>query len=179
MRYRDFATAVVLTLSGSAAAMAGWSEFWHQSKTDYQRRKDWPYPFTCADRMAQRQPFEIMANNGWRRETTLGDVMFTAEGELTTAGQHKVRWIVTQAPVARRTVWVLRGQDATATAQRVDQVQRYIERILPEGALPEVLVSDQPPPGMSGDYLDAIDRSMRTTVAPPRLPAMPVDNGSN
>jgi hypothetical protein len=177
MRSRDFATALVVTLSTSAAAMAGWNEFWHQSKLDYRRASEWPYPFVCADRVAVQTPLAMMADNGWRRQNTLGGILFNAEGELTTAGMHKVKWIVTQAPVSRRTVWVLRGDNADMTTARIDSVQRYIAQVVPDQALPEVLVTDQPPPGMNGDYLDAIDRSMRSTVPPPRLPAMSTESG--
>lgn len=177
MRYRDFAGAVVVTLGSAAAAMAGWNEFWHQSKLDYRRASEWPYPFVCVDRQAQQLPFAAMADNGWRRENTIGGMMFTDENALTTAGIHKVKWIVTQAPVARRTVFVLRGDNAEATAARIDAVQTYIKSILIDQPLPEVLVTDVPPPGMNGDYLDAIDRSMRSTVPPPRLPAMSTDQG--
>jgi hypothetical protein len=174
MRYRVFATAVVVSLSTSAVAMAGWHEFWHGAKTDYRRTTEWPYPFKCADQMAVRAPFEIMKDNGWRRENTLGHEMFTFENnELTSAGVHKVKWIVTQAPIHRRTVWVLRADSEESTTARVDQVQQLVQNILPEGALPEVLVSDRPPGGISGQYLDAIDRSMRSSVPPPRLPSAP------
>jgi hypothetical protein len=179
MRYRDFATAIVVTLSSSAAAMAGWNEFWQQQRVDYRRASDWPYPFVCADRMALQAPFAVMADNGWRREHTLGNMLFNAEGGLTSAGMHKVKWIVTQAPHSRRAVWVLRADSGELTATRVDSVQQYIAKVLPEQPLPEVLVTDQPPPGMNGDYLDAIDRSMRSTVPPPRLPAMSTEEGGN
>lgn len=179
MRYRDFAAALVVTLGSSAAAMAGWNEFWHQSKLDYRRASEWPYPFVCADRVAQQAPLAIMVDNGWRRENTLGGMMFTEDGALTSAGMHKVKWIVTQAPVSRRSVWVLRGETAEATAARIDAVQTRIGMIIPGQPLPEVMVTDQPPPGMSGDYLDAIDRSMRSTVPPPRLPAMATPDGGS
>lgn len=179
MRYRDFAAAIIVTLASSAAAMAGWNEFWHQSKLDYRRASEWPYPFVCVDRVAQRAPLDIMVDNGWRRENTLGGMMFTEDGTLTTAGQYKVKWIVTQAPLARRSVWVLRADTAEATAARIDAVQQRIAMIIPGQPMPEVMVTDQPPPGMNGDYLDAIDRSMRSTVPPPRLPAMSTDTGSN
>jgi hypothetical protein len=175
MRYRDFAAAVVVTLGSSAAAMAGWNEYWHQWKTDYHRANDWPYPFVCADRAAQQAPLAMMVDNGWRRENTIGGFQFNAEGELTVAGMHKVRSIVTQSPLQRRAVWVLRADTAELTAARVDSVQRYIGQVMPDQPMPEVQVTDRPPPGTSGDYLDAVDRSMRTTVPAPRLPAMPVD----
>lgn len=178
MRYRVFGAAVVLALSSSAAAMAGWHEFWHQTKVDYHRSNEWPFPFRCADQMAVRQPLAAMVDNGWRRENTLGHEMFDVEkNTLNKAGQIKAQWIVTQAPAQRRTVWVLRGVTEEATASRKDSVQSALKNMV-AGPLPEVLVTDTPPAGGNGDYLDAIDRSMRSTVPPPRLPAMPMDDGN-
>ncbi|HTN74701.1 MAG TPA: hypothetical protein VL096_05620 [Pirellulaceae bacterium] len=179
MRYRDFGVAIVLTLSSSAAAMAGWNEYWHSTKTDYRRSNEWPFPFRCADQMATRQPMAAMVDNGWRRENTLGNEMFDVEkNTLSRAGAIKARWIVTQAPVHRRTVWVLRGETAEVTATRVDSVQRFLGGLDQQGPLPEVLTTDTPPAGGSGDYLDAIDRAMRSSVQPPRLPPMESDDGN-
>jgi hypothetical protein len=173
MRYRQVLFAVPLALGVASTGFAGVKEFWHQSKIDYRRLTDWPYPFRCADQMAVRQPLAMMVDNGWRRENTLGDELFAPDSnELTLAGQYKVKWTVTQAPVHRRTVWVLRAGSEEATAARIDSVQQTIAKIVVNGPLPEVLVIDTPPAGISGDYLNAIDRSMRSTVAPPRLPAM-------
>lgn len=180
MRYRDFGVAVILAMSSSAAAMAGWNEFWHQTKVDYRRSNDWPFPFRCADQMAVRQPLAAFIDSGWRRENTLGNEMFEFEtNALTSAGRIKARWIVTQAPAHRRTVWVLRADTEEGTAARVDAVQSALQKMVLQGPLPEVLLTDTPPAGGNGDYLDAIDRSLRTTVPPPRLPALPTDEASN
>jgi hypothetical protein len=173
MRYRQFAVGAMLALAASTSALAGWNEWWNGTKVVYRRNNEWPYPFVCADRMAVQHPLELMAHNGWRRENTLGNELFDAEtGALTRAGMIKVKWTVTQAPVQRRSVFVLRAETPEATAARVDAVQQAIAKILPEGPMPEVAVTDTPPAGVSGDYLDAIDRSMRSTVPAPRLPAM-------
>jgi hypothetical protein len=175
MRYRDIAAAGLITVASSAAALAG-PGWWNSVKTDYHRANNWPYPFVCADRMAQQQPLMQMVDNGWRRENTLGTEMFDSEGNLTSAGVFKVKWILTQAPHSRRTVWVLKADSADMTQKRQDAVQTLARQVLPEGTLPEVLINERVPGGANGDYLDAIDRSMRSTVPPPRLPAMPTDN---
>ena len=157
--------------------MAGWHEWWHQTKVDYHRSNEWPFPFRCADQMAVRQPMAVMVDNGWRRENTLGNEMFDVEkNTLTKAGYIKAHWIVTQAPVQRRTVWVLRGTSQEATTSRVDSVQTALQSLV-TGPLPEVLVTDTPPAGGNGDYLDAVDRAMRSTVQPPRLPVISQENG--
>jgi hypothetical protein len=164
-----------LPFVGSAgSAQAGWTEFWCRFHLDYHRMKCWPEPFVRADRQAVRAPFEVMANNGWRSQTTMGDCFFDQETQqLTKSGELKLRWIVTEAPVDRRTVFVLRGHSPEATSIRVDSVQQAVVRILPEGPLPPVLITDTAPRGGSGDYLDHIDRTYRSSLPAPHLPAAP------
>ena len=65
----------------------------------YHRNVMWPWPYVCPDRLATREPFDIMVRNGWRRQNLLGSHHFDpASGGLTEAGQLQVRWIMTQAP---------------------------------------------------------------------------------
>jgi len=48
---------------------------------------------------------------------------------------------------------------------------------VPDGARPEVLLTDTIPVGGSGEYFDAVDRSRRESIPEPRLPtAEPTTN---
>lgn len=146
--------------------------FWHRFQLDRFRNLCWPEPFREQDRHLTQSAFTIMKDNGWRLENTLSDSFFHAESQrLTRAGELKVRWIVTQAPVARRTVYVLRGETPAATTTRLDTVQEYLATLVPEGARPDVLLTDIVPPGGSGEYFDAVDRQFKASVPPPRLPS--------
>src|SRR5260221_7000099 len=62
----------------------------------YHRNVLWPWPYVCPDRMAEREPFDLMVRNGWRRQNLLGSHHFDpSSSQLTEAGQLQVRWIMT------------------------------------------------------------------------------------
>jgi hypothetical protein len=144
--------------------------FWQRVKLDIKRMRCWPEPFQQADRQVTRDPFVIMKDNGWRIHNTLSDHFFQKDEQtLTRPGELKVRWIVTQAPMARRTVYVLRGETPEITQIRLSSVQDFLTRITPEGVQPEVLLTDIVPPEGSGEYFDAIDRQFKSSVPTPRL----------
>lgn len=132
----------------------------------------WPEPYRQADRVAAREPFVIMKDNGWRLNNTLSDHFFSPNDQtLTRAGEIKVRWIATQAPLARRTVYVLRGETPDITELRVGAVQGYLSSVVGEGSQPAVLLTDVVPNEASGDYLDTVNRQFNSSVPAPRLPS--------
>jgi hypothetical protein len=171
MRRLLAAGGLALVLATTGSAHAGWNEFWHRVKVDFHRNNAWPQPFIVADRAAAREPFCIMENNGWRMQNTIGTFLFDAETQqLNRAGELKLKWILTQAPEHRRAVFVLQGDTPLDTQRRVESVQLAISKMIPEGALPPVMITDEEPDGASGEYLDAITRSLQATLPPPRLP---------
>src|SRR5687767_2338834 len=107
----------MLILGGFAAAVltvtsahADWHEFWHRVGVDFHRNNAWPEPFVSADRQVTREYFRIQVNNGWRFQNTVGKWFYDEEtNALNQAGEIKLRQIVTQSPVHRRTVFVLMG----------------------------------------------------------------------
>lgn len=142
--------------------------FWY----DYYRNKSWPMPFRSADSQSVLNYFEVQRNNGWMLNNTIGAAMFEpGTSALNSAGVAHVNWIVTRAPRNRRAVFVLRGQNAKETAQRVEATQITISRILPTGALPPIYLTDHDAPGSSGAYQTAIARAINTSAPAPRLPA--------
>ena len=101
---------VGLTFASSPLQAANgdqWHAFWHRVHTDFHRNNAWPQPFEAADRAAAREPFCIQADNGWKMQNTVGTYLYDAEtNRLNTAGELLVKWIVTQAPIHRRAVFV-------------------------------------------------------------------------
>jgi hypothetical protein len=169
-------SAAIVTASVS---QADWTEFWERVHLDWHRVNAWPEPFLHADRDLVRQPLIAMTDNGWRMQNTLSDHLFDGEtSKLTQAGTLKVRWIVTQAPPHRRTVFVLRGATPDSTLARVDAVQEAITQLVPQGNRPEVLLTDVIPVGGSGDYFDAVDRQLKDSIPPPRLPQVGPTGGN-
>ena len=138
---------------------------------DWKRNNCWPKPFVCPDRQSVRAPFVTMVAKGWQRQNTLGDHHFEVDtGQLNRTGQLKVRWILTQAPAAHRSIYVHRAIDPAQTTTRIDAVQQLAIRILPKGQLPAVMETHLPAPGWSAEQMDAIGRRYQATIPDPRLP---------
>lgn len=168
-------TTLAFTAIGRSAS-AGWHDFWNQFHQDYHRNVAWPDPFRHADREVQRAPFCIMVNNGWRLNNTLSHDLFELETHaLNHAGWRKVRWILTQAPVHRRSIWVLQADTAEATQARMESVREAVEGMVGQGPLPPIMLTDREPLGVSGDYVDQIDRQFRSSMPVPTLPQMSGD----
>ena len=145
--------------------------WWDKVAVDWHRVNCWPKPFNYADRAATRAPFAVMVSNGWRRQTTLGEHHFHWETErLTHAGKRQLRWILTKAPVERRSVYVEAGVTTDSTASRIDSVQQSVADVLPRGTLPAVIATDRGPASMPADLVDPIYRRFNATIADPRLP---------
>ena len=169
-------TTALTTVGSVSAGEFGLFRFW----TDIERNKMWPEPFIHEDRAVQRQPWAVMIDRGWQLQNTLGDFHFDREThQLTTAGQHKVRWIVTQAPIHRRTVFVQRAATADITATRLDAVQRSVAGTLTQGPLPEVVQSDLAPPGAPADIIDRIYRGRDASQPAPVLPTASGGSGGS
>ncbi len=153
-------------------AHADWDEFWHMVHVDWHRMNAWPEPFQAADRKAAIAPLIAMTDAGWRMQNTLGAHLFhPATQELTKAGELKLQWIATQAPMHRRTVHVLQSLEPGVTNLRVASVDRYLKKYLPEEARPGVVLTSRIPVGGSGEYFETIDRQLKSSVPAPRLPA--------
>ena len=168
---RTIYIAILVWFVGANAANADWRQFWHRFHVDALRMNCWPEPFVHADRETVRTPLIAMTAAGWRTQNTLSDHLFDANSQfLTQAGKLKVHWIVSQAPEHRRTVFVLRGEDERLTQIRLDSVRQAMDRTTSDGPKPEVFVTNIVPAGGSGAYFDEVDRQLKASVPPPRLP---------
>jgi len=153
--------------------------FWQRVHLDFHRNNAWPEPFQSADRAATREYFCIQVNNGWKMQNTIGTFLFNAETqELNRAGELQVRWIVTQAPIHRRAVFVLVGETPEDTQRRVTSVQNYISRIVPAGHLPPVMITNTQPEGASGENFNALHNAMMQSIPAPRLPTAAGGSGA-
>ena len=155
------------------------TRFCHNVCRDIKRNNCWPEPFVYADREAVRAPFVRMVAKGWERQNTLGDHDFVPEtGQLTLAGQSKVRSILLQGSPQHRTIYVHRSILPSETTARVDAVQQLAARTVRHGDLPEVLETDLPAPGWSANQVDAVERKYHSTMPTPRLPEKKDDSDS-
>lgn len=168
---------IVLVLSvflGTAStAQAQWfDKFCANFKRDAHRNAMWPEPFLQADRQATMAPFAIQVANGWRRQNLMSDYHFQ-EGtvQLTLAGESKLRYILTQMPPARRTIFVQQALTADETAARIQAVERASSRMVPPGMVAQVVESNLPNEGWSAEDIDAVTRKFNASRPDPRLPA--------
>lgn len=161
-------------------AEAQWfTSFMHKCKIDYKRNQYWPEPFIWADRKATIAPFGQMVANGWRRQNLLSDYHFNDEDtHLNPSGEARLRYILTQQPPSRRTVFVQQGLTPEETAARMNLVHRASMRILPPGVMANVVESDLPNQGWPADDIDAVARKFNATRPDPRLTSDKSSSGS-
>ncbi|MGD9644112.1 MAG: hypothetical protein AB7U73_00480 [Pirellulales bacterium] len=148
-------------------------DFWDRFCREYKRNQYWPEPFIWADRKATIAPFGQMVANGWRRQNLMSDYHFNdTDTQLNVAGEDKLRYILTQMPPSRRTIFVQRGLTPEETASRINLVHNAAIRIVPAGYVPDVQESDLPNDGWPADDTDAVARRFNATRPDPRLQSM-------
>ena len=141
-------------------------------RAGYCTNVNWPRQFVPAARRGICDSYAVMINNGWRRQNLLGDYHFEeGSNQLTRAGEMKVQWILTQAPMERRTVFVQRAATEERTAERLAQVESYSEKLSP--AVPGIDVSDTHivAEGHRAHSVDNIFTGFQANQPPPVLPA--------
>jgi hypothetical protein len=174
MRRMTLATIAILVtaLMASSASAVFLDTTAHYIKCGYRRNAAWPYPYICPDRLAVREPFELMVRNGWRRQNLLGGYLFNpATNQLTAAGELQVRWIMTQAPPAYRQVFVERSLDPAVTAERITATRQFAARVTLDGQLPEVYESGLMAEGRPAAIVDATNVKFMENMPVPVLPA--------
>ena len=108
----------------------------HEMHVGFWRNTCWPKPFVYPDRKAAFAPMDEMVYNGWRRHNLIGAHHFETQGtELNVAGKLRVEWILTQAPVHRRMIYVERSLDPQLTGSRIEAVQKFATGVAPEGPI--------------------------------------------
>lgn len=149
-----------LLAGATAPTQAGWHEFWAGFDLHRRRVESWPEPFVIPDRESVREPFRIMADNGWKQQNTLNDEWFTKENhELSHAGKIKLRQLLNEFPPHRRQVFVLEGDTPEVTAARVASVYRFLAEVAPDQPPCSVLTTRIPGPTGAGRYIAGVHRS--------------------
>ncbi|MBI3837355.1 MAG: hypothetical protein HY288_05410 [Planctomycetia bacterium] len=158
-------------LISAAPAEAQWmTNFWDGVHRQYRRNSDWPEPFLRPDRESVTLPFGLMVANGWRRQNLLSDYHFQDDNlQLNQGGELKLRFILTQMPPQRRTVFVQRGPSPDVTATRIEIVQRAAGRMLPPDAFPEIVESDLPNDGWPAEEVDSVTKRFNSSRPQPRV----------
>lgn len=168
--------AILLAVTGASTVSADWHQswkrFWHNVGVGHHRNNAWPDPFVEADALQVIGPFETMKRNGWRLHNTIGHELFRdSDGELLASGHRRVHWIATQAPTARREIFVLRGRSDIETDSRVASVRQALTRLNTSGPSPTVYITDIEPSTASGAWATQINRTWLSELPAPKLPS--------
>jgi hypothetical protein len=140
-------------------------------KHGYHINEAWPWPFVCPDRIAVREPFCIMVNNGWRRQNLLGAHYFNPEtNQLNAAGQLRVQWIMTQAPPDHRSIFIEHSLDQNVNNQRMSAVQDYATQVSMDGRPPQIAQTHLMAEGRPASIVDATNTKFQQSVPAPVLP---------
>lgn len=174
-RAKLLALATVVGIVGTWQASAPAGDWIHQISDEihvgFWRNTCWPKPFVYPDRKAAFAPMHIMANNGWRRNNLLGSHHFNADGtELNQAGKLRVAWILTQAPIHRRTIYVERSLNSVVTGQRIELAQQYAAAVAPEASI-QVVDTHIVTEGRSAREVDWTNSMFLENAPVPVLPA--------
>lgn len=133
-----------------------WSAFWYDVELQRRRVAEWPRPFLEPDREAVRDPFRQMTEMGWQQQNTFDDRLFDADQKtLNSAGQHKLRYTITQLPPHRRLIFILEGSSQHITDARIASVYEQMSLILEDQPAYPVFVTSTAPRRISGGSPDA------------------------
>jgi uncharacterized membrane protein YgcG len=117
-----------------------------------------------------------MAEKGWQLENLLSEHHFGSEGELSEAGQFKIRNILATAPADRRAIYVNRGETTPLTDARLAAVRQFVAQIVPQGQVPSIVETNLNRPEWSADRVDAINHKVLAAIPDPKLAAQQSSN---
>ena len=172
MKARCFIVGALVVLSSPwlLPASAGvLDDFFSSVARDTKRRNAWPEPFCYPDRESYQRPRDIMIANGWERQNQLSDFHFEANGvQLNEAGRIRVAWILREAPVNHRTVFVHATLDPQINLQRMQIVQQYMDEIA-FGAPAPIIQSHRTDDGQYASQIDAVAKRAAAALPQPTL----------
>ena len=134
------AITLLASLMASAASAQCQDATGHYTfKQSYWANSIWPSQYIAGARSGINGAFCGMVNNGWRRQNLMGQYHFKNDSqELTESGRLKAEWVLTQAPMQRRNLFVQRAGEEEQTAQRVQSVQEFAANISTDGNPAEI-----------------------------------------
>lgn len=165
---QPFLAAVALALASTALPLAAQTcgsdcygayqqpSFGHECKQDYLQNAMWPSQYIAPARRSVYAPFATMVQNGWRRQNLIGTRYFDKEtGNLTEAGQLKTHWVLTQAPISRRQLFIEQDYDAEKMGHQTESLRDFAGLVDPtaeEVAITPIPIRDRGRPAAIVDH---------------------------
>jgi hypothetical protein len=173
-------TCLMLAGSDRSARAVFFDDGAHYVKSNFHANQMWPWPYVCPDRVAVREPFCLMVNNGWRRQNLIGVHHFNpGTNQLTSAGELRVQWIMTQAPPERRDIFIERALDPTTNTERLAVVRDYAAKVTIDGRLPQVQETHLMSEGRPAAVVDAVNVNFMKSMPAPVLPDPTANSSGN
>lgn len=161
-----------ICLAAATPANAFWlGEFYCYLEEGREVNNEWPSQYVGQDRVNARAPFDVMIQNGWRRQNLLGSHHFNEDcTKLTRSGEIRVQQILTQAPPQHRQVFIERSLKEEITQQRIATTNEFAALVVKNGyassAQETHIVSD----GRPAVTVDFVNTQYRENMMTPALP---------
>ena len=127
-----------------------------------------------------RAPFALIVASGWERQNLLIDQYFEENGtRLTEAGKVRIRWILFEAPVEHRIIYVHRSIEPEETASRVLIAQPTASQVLHGQPLPPIIESNASMEGWPAERVDIINKKFLQSIPAPVLPSNGAGGGGS
>ncbi|HTQ38681.1 MAG TPA: hypothetical protein VMJ32_06620 [Pirellulales bacterium] len=166
-------------VSGGYQPNSPWHNFW----VDWHRNNSWTEPFVEVDTASVWNTVDAEVAKGWETQDLLGDAHFEADNsKLSPAGRLKIHTILTQNPVAFRTVFVARGWTDEVTSKRLATAQLATAQLAGSGPMPPVLVSNSIPVTTQADYVAGVSTwysGFMTSIPKPQIKAFQQDDDTS
>lgn len=162
--------AVLTAVASTTFADGPVAKIWNDFNLTYHRNACWPHPFIGADNMAVRAPMVAMMDNGWRMQNLIGTYHFEPDMlSLNEAGRRRVHWILTQAPMHRRVVFVERGFSPQETELRMQATREAAQYFVARDMQADVRETHIVSQGTPAQYVDEINTKFNESTPEPRL----------
>ncbi|TWT95981.1 hypothetical protein Pla108_30590 [Botrimarina colliarenosi] len=163
----------VAALAAAVPADAFWlGEFYCYLEQRRAEQNAWPAQYVEQDRRNAAAPFDIMIENGWRRQNLLGSHHFNEDcTQLTQAGRLRVQWILTQAPPEHRQPFIERSLDEQTTQNRIATVNDFAMQVVRDGSSITAQETHLTSDGRPAVTVDFVNTQFRENMPTPTLPA--------
>ncbi len=189
MSRSSLALALAISLTVAAPTLAGGeggyqpNSPWHNFWVTWHRNNAWPEPFNEVDAASVWNVVDAQVAKGWEVQDMLSSAHFEADNtRLSAAGRMRIHAILTQNPVAFRTIFVERGWTDDVTSKRLAAVQLATAQMAQDGPMPAVLVSNSLPASSSAESVAGVTTwyaGFQTTIPKPQTKAFQQDDDSS
>lgn len=161
-----------ICLAAAVPADAFWlGEFYCYLEERREANNSWPSQFVEQDRTNARAPFDVMIQNGWRRQNLLGGHHFNEDcTKLTRSGEIRVQQILTQSPPEHRQVYVERSLKPEVTQQRIATANQFAAVVVSDGMATSAQDTHILSDGRPAVTVDFVNTKYRENMMTPALP---------